>query len=322
MKVRLPACLLFVAATVFAQVPSSLPPAISASVRLENWALLRSAASSVLGWTVSIPANGFRDLTFSEAAAKADALGLAAVVGSSAQKVSHEIPKNLDYKLAPGELQAVRDRFRALNLRMQVYATPTIPADEAAARKLFEFAKGLGVETLVSSADPASLDLIERLADELAVNVALTNGAGGLQGRGKRLGIHADTGHWVDRGLAQGKDRLMVLNLRDPKGAPELLRALYRLELKPLFLTVDATGTGEPFADFSRSLEAFEKALHPVMTDRIHEIARTAAIRSPDRLPAAERQKVEAALPRQAVVKPRKPRKLLVLDLNVSYGGH
>jgi len=36
----------------------------------------------------------------------------------------------------------------------------------------------------------------------------------------------------------------------------------------------------------------------------------------------AERQKVEAAVPHQAVAKPRKPRKLLIFDLNVNYGGH
>ncbi|MBI4661991.1 MAG: ThuA domain-containing protein [Verrucomicrobia bacterium] len=36
----------------------------------------------------------------------------------------------------------------------------------------------------------------------------------------------------------------------------------------------------------------------------------------------SERQKVEAALPTQAPVPPRKPRKLLIFDLNVGYGGH
>jgi len=35
-----------------------------------------------------------------------------------------------------------------------------------------------------------------------------------------------------------------------------------------------------------------------------------------------ERQKVEAALPARAPARPRKPRKLLIFDLNVNYGGH
>jgi type 1 glutamine amidotransferase len=35
-----------------------------------------------------------------------------------------------------------------------------------------------------------------------------------------------------------------------------------------------------------------------------------------------EKQKIEAALPQQAVAKPKRPRKLLVMDLNVVYNGH
>ena len=37
---------------------------------------------------------------------------------------------------------------------------------------------------------------------------------------------------------------------------------------------------------------------------------------------ADDRRKIEAALPAQTFVKPRKPRKLLIFDLNVGYGGH
>jgi len=39
-------------------------------------------------------------------------------------------------------------------------------------------------------------------------------------------------------------------------------------------------------------------------------------------VPDAERQRVEAALPGAAWAKPLKPRKLLIFDLNVNYGGH
>jgi hypothetical protein len=39
-------------------------------------------------------------------------------------------------------------------------------------------------------------------------------------------------------------------------------------------------------------------------------------------LTAEERQRIEAALPRQAPAKPKKVRKLLVMDLQVAYGGH
>jgi len=152
------------AVTAFAQPPrgtsqqagaaSSSPPAGTASVRLEDWGQMRTAASPILGWKVGVATSSFRQLTFSEAAGKADALGVANIQGFSEQKLSPEIPKNLDYKLAPGELTAVRDRLRTLNLRMPAYYTPAIEPDEGAGRKLFEFAKSLGVETIVSSPAP------------------------------------------------------------------------------------------------------------------------------------------------------------------------
>ena len=45
-------------------------------------------------------------------------------------------------------------------------------------------------------------------------------------------------------------------------------------------------------------------------------------IRSPDKLEAEVRRKVEEALPKKAFAKPKKPRKLLVMDRQVNYPGH
>src|SRR6185436_6943551 len=134
----------------FAQAPppSANPPVrVSASVRVPAWRQLRTAVGSLLGWQVGVSLGSFRQDTFFEAARKADALDLAAVEGDSTQKVSVQIPKNLDYKLAPGEIDGVRERMASLSLRMPVYVTPAIAEDDQTARKVFEFVKGLGVET-------------------------------------------------------------------------------------------------------------------------------------------------------------------------------
>ena len=92
-------------------------PAISSSVRLEDWALFRSAAGSVLGWKVGVPASVFRQMTFSDAAARVDALGLSNIAGAGTQKFSDGIPKNLDPRLSANELTAVRERLLALTLK-------------------------------------------------------------------------------------------------------------------------------------------------------------------------------------------------------------
>jgi type 1 glutamine amidotransferase/sugar phosphate isomerase/epimerase len=321
----------------------------SASGRMEDWAKLRTAAFPVLGWRVGIAADRFRNLTFFDAAGKADDLGLGNIQGSSTQKVSAEIPKNLDYNLQAGELAGVRERLRALNVKMPAYFTATIGPDENSIRKLFEFAKALGVETIVASPAPESLPAIDILANQFEINVAieslsLRNTLNGLAGRSKRIGVCADIGSWSEEGikpldgLALVKDRLIALNLRDRSalgdkgrnvalgsgaaGLTEFIREMYRLDLKPTLITVDTTGASDVVADLSRSLEGLEKALQPVAGDRVNQMSRTAAIRGPDRLTPEERQKIEAALPRQAAAKPKKPRKLLVLDLNVAYNGH
>ena len=112
-----------------------------------------------------------------------------------------------------------------LNLRMPVYFTAEISEDEQIARKQFEFAKSLGVETLAVERTPKSLPAIEKLADEFGVNVALSGSPKtvleAIQGRGRRIGAYADLGKWMQEGIAplDGiallNDRLLALKLSD-----------------------------------------------------------------------------------------------------------
>lgn len=105
-------------------------------------------------------------------------------------------------------------------------------------------------------------------------------------------------------------------------GIPQFLEQMYKLEIKPSLIIVDPTNVPATMADLSRSVDDFEKALQPVMAAHVDDISRDTAIRGPDRLSPEDKQKIDAALPAEAPAKPKKPRKLLVLDLNVAYGGH
>ncbi|MCC6862922.1 MAG: HEAT repeat domain-containing protein [Bryobacterales bacterium] len=291
------------------------------SVRLEDWARLRTAAAPLLGWKVGIDARHLPQLTFWEAAAKADALGVGNIAVSSSQTLSPEIPKKVDCNLAPGEINAVKERLRLLNLKMPVYFADVGGAGQSGLRELFSFARELGVETIVTDPAPGSLEALERLATEFAVNVAFHGRAdmkkalAAVEGRGPRLGVYADTDNALES-LGLLKSRLLALNLRgsNPPGLAEFFGELARLEWKPSLITVDAGGR-DPF-------EPLETALRPVIVERVSMISKTAAIRGPDRLSPQERQKVESSLPRQAPAKPKRPRRLLVMDLNVCYPGH
>ena len=80
---------------------ANAPARGSLSVRVPAWRQLRTAVESLLGWQVGVSLGSFRQDTFFEAARKAEALDLAVVEGDSTQKVSVQIPKSLDYRLAP-----------------------------------------------------------------------------------------------------------------------------------------------------------------------------------------------------------------------------
>jgi type 1 glutamine amidotransferase len=330
------------------RVQATNPPARgSVSVRVPAWRQLRTAVGSLLGWQVGVPLGSFRQDTFFEAARKADALDLAVIEGDSTQKINAQIPKNLDYRLAPGERDAVRDRMTALSLRMPVYFTPAIGEDEQIARKVFEFAKSLGVETMAVEQTPQALATIERLADEYGINVALSGSPKtvleALQGRGRRIGAYADLAKWMQEGItpvdgvALLKDRILALRLSDRNalggnsrtvplgsgvaGIAPLLADIYRRELKPSIISVDTGGGQDVMADLLRSLEAVEKAAQPLVAERVAQLSHGIPIKGPDRLTPEEREKITAAIPRKAAATSKASRRLLVYDANIGYGG-
>ncbi|HXB72005.1 MAG TPA: ThuA domain-containing protein [Candidatus Acidoferrales bacterium] len=320
----------------------------SASVRWEAWSAMRTAASTVLGWQVGIAAEPLRELTFFNAVEKADLLGVANIEGSSTQKVSLAIPKYVTYNLAPGEIAAVKDRLNVMSIRMAAYRVPTIGPGEDASHKLFEFAKTIGVGVIVCERIPDALPMVDRLANEFSIDVALrgtpSTVLAAVNSLSNRVGVWGDTGVWLQDGLkpldavTQLKDRLLVLNVEDRSalgkggkdvplgtgvaGLPGFFRDMYRMQVKPALITVSGAAAPDPAPVLTGTLEAFEKAIHPLMGEQVGRMARAAAIRGPDRLSPEERQAILAALPKEAPAKPRKPRKLLVLDVNIAYPGH
>src|SRR5437870_11401649 len=221
------------------------------------------------GWRVGIPTAAFRQLTFSEALVKADTLGVASVEASSAQKVSPEVPKNLDYRLQAGERAAVNHRLRELNLQIGAYHVDNIGSDESSRRNVFDFAKAVNIPMIVVP-EPASLAGLDKLAEEFGINVAVESRKDpnrilhALAGVPRRMGVAADLGGWIQEGirpvdgLALVKDRLMTIRVRDRNalgarghdvtlgsgaaGLPDFFLSAFRAGLKPLYITVDATG--------------------------------------------------------------------------------
>jgi len=154
-------------------------------------------------WHVGIPTTAFKQLTWSEALAKSDTLGVTGVEASSAQRLSPEIPKPFDDRLQAGERAAILRRLRELNQAVFAWRVDNLAADEAGRRKAFDFAKAVNIPVIVTGADASDLAGLEKLADEYGVMVALEskddpkNVMKALEGRGKRMGVAADIGAWT-----------------------------------------------------------------------------------------------------------------------------
>src|SRR5215510_1902410 len=172
-------------------------------------------------WRVGVPGTAIKSLTLSEMLPKIDVLAVASVEASSSQTVAPEIPKKLDYRLQPGERNAVVYRLKELGEQMLAYRVDTVGAEAATRRKVFEFAKAIGAPTLIVAAGGAALADLDKLAEEFGVNVAVESKGDpkmamqSVEGRGKRIGVAADLGGWMQSGikpvdgLAVVKERLM-----------------------------------------------------------------------------------------------------------------
>ncbi len=324
-----------------------LPPSVSKRGNSQ----IGSSALNLLGLRVGFAAGAFGPISFSEAAAKADALGTGFLEASSSQIVSPEIPKSLDYNLSPEEVTAVKSRLAELRLRLVAYRVGAIPSDERSRRRLFAFAKAVDIETIVTPAGPAALPDLDKLAREFGVNVAFEASdpkdlVSSLDGLSSRIGLSVDTAAWARAGIMPTdrlrlvNDRLLSLGLpEDGARMEQLLLELAKLNpplppppvtcgdcagprvpVRPLFVTIGASGA---------AAEALEKAARPAEGYQVVQISKKTPISdgrpgSPSAgspnvadggIPTLDRWMIRDASPRQALVKPKKARKLLIIDL-------
>ena len=322
-----------------AQAQAPQVPSISQRPQGGGLILIRAGAQDNnlwFGWRVALGVAAVKPLTLSEALAMADVLGVPNVDASSTDLVSPEVPKLLDSRLQKGERNAITYRLRELNEQVAVYRVASLGSDEASRRKTFELAKALNAPTIVVGAAAPSLPELEKLAEEFGINVALESRKdpkavmASLDGRGKRLGVAADLDAWIQAGLkpvdglAIVKSRLMAVSATPSTGSAALsdfFLAAYRAGVKPLAVTLQSTGSTK--AEIQKNLTAFEQLMLPAMAERVRDMVNSppGKIRGPERLKPEERQAIEAAAPRQAIVKPKRPRKVLVTDLQM-YSGH
>ena len=202
------------------------------------------------------------------------------------------VSTNLNYTAGADEIAQIKARLTELGLRIPAYSVESIPVDPASRAKLLDFAKALEIELIITR-QPAELP---------GVNVAVED-ARGLYKRGDVvLGANL-------RDAAKATPLLLELSKQQPPEAPEWPNkcgdcATSRPSTRPLFFTITPGGG-----------DNYDKAVRVAQGFRVNAISRMMPITTTDRIPADERQKIDAAVPRQALAAPKAARKLLIIDV-------
>lgn len=258
-----------------------------------------SAAES-LGWRLGVQAWTFRDRSACEAIETAAKLGFKYIELYPGQPLA---PDDKEAKVGP-EMSA--EQFaRLVTTLASAHVQPVsfgvvgFDKDEAAARKVFLFAKKLGLENLSCEPEPDAYELVDRLCNEYGINAAIHNHPKpsrywnpdtvleAVQGRSKRMGSCSDTGHWPRSGLVpveclkKLEGRIVELHFKDisdgvdqPWGtgkgdARAMLRELARQKFRGLVSLEYEDGAGALLeANAARCIAFFDQTAREIVAAR------------------------------------------------------
>jgi sugar phosphate isomerase/epimerase len=177
--------------------------------------ILLVAAACVTGaqakekWRLGPQAYSFNRFTFAEAVAKAKLLNLKYIEVYPGQRISADIDAKVDHNMTAEQKQAVRKILADAGVSLSNYGVTDLPNDEAACRKVFDFAKEMGIENIVAEPPEEAVPMIDKLCNEYKIGVAIHNHPQPshywnyetvlkvCEGRSKWIGACADTGHWT-----------------------------------------------------------------------------------------------------------------------------
>jgi len=183
-------------------------------------------------WDISVLAYTFRKFTFFEAVEKAKELGLTNIGGYPGQEIGGGIEGKMGIDLDAEKRGKILAYLKQEGVKLADFGVVT-PSSDDDWRKLFEFAKAMGIPLIVSEPKPEKLDMVVALGEEFDINIAIHNHPSPsiyadpdkmletIQGYSNRLGVCADVGHWIRSGfdpvesLKKLEGRILELHFKD-----------------------------------------------------------------------------------------------------------
>lgn len=195
---------------------------------------VKQESSDMDKWTLGIQAWTFRLYTFDEALEKTRELGLSYIEAFPGQKLGGDYPEAaFSHEMAPEQRAYVKQRLGETGITLVNYGVVGLPGDEPQSRRVFEFAREMGIRTLVSEPEPESMAMLDGLCGEYGIHLAIHNHPkpsrywnpetvlSACEGRSGYIGACADTGHWVRSGLdpvecvKQLEGRIVTLHFKE-----------------------------------------------------------------------------------------------------------
>jgi sugar phosphate isomerase/epimerase len=153
----------------------------------------------------------YRGYTFFESLTRTKALGIDYVQAFPGQRLSVDLPASVtfDHNLGDEDIKLVRDKLDELKMTVVAYGVVDTGRTEKEMRKVFDFARKLGIWVIVTEPKDEDYPLLDKLVKEYNLRVAIHNhpepskyahpatALKYLKNLDKRIGVCADTGHWM-----------------------------------------------------------------------------------------------------------------------------
>ncbi len=184
-------------------------------------------------WRLGVQTYTFKEFTFFEAVEKVHSLGLNWLEVWPGHKLGGPWPDTPFIAMDDIARAAVRAKLADANITLVNMGVCNLNTPEAEARKLFEFAREMGIETILAEPRAENMDMVEALVKEYGINVAIHNHPQpstywnpdttlkAIEGRDPRIGACADIGHFMRSGvnpieaLQKLEGRIISLHFKD-----------------------------------------------------------------------------------------------------------
>ena len=180
-----------------------------------------------LGWRLSCQAYTFNRFSFFEAVDKTASLGLHYIEAFPGQQISKNLSGTMGAEMTAAQRKEVLKKLSDSAVKMVNFGVGGYD------RKQFEFAKEMGIETLVAEPNENDFAALDKLCGEFQINVAIHDHPKPshywnpdtvlkvCRSRSKRIGACADTGHWARSGfvpldcIKKLKGRIISFHFKD-----------------------------------------------------------------------------------------------------------